>query len=87
MRAAQPRDEQGRNSREWLQAARDARGEYRQDQSPCMRLARRLPPVPGVPPPRHFELRVVVWKTAEVPAHDYIGDMNDLYVKVKPVPT
>ncbi|RHY24406.1 hypothetical protein DYB25_000601 [Aphanomyces astaci] len=40
------------------------------------------PPVDiALPPPITFELRVVVWKTKEVPSFDELTDMNDLFVR------
>ncbi|OQR97039.1 hypothetical protein THRCLA_07103 [Thraustotheca clavata] len=35
----------------------------------------------AMPPAQHFELRVVIWKTKEVPSFDEITDMNDLFVR------
>ncbi|KAF0685790.1 Aste57867_22398 [Aphanomyces stellatus] len=41
-----------------------------------------FPPVDiALPPPQEYELRVVIWKTKEVPAFDEITDMNDLFVR------
>ncbi|RHY35089.1 hypothetical protein DYB32_000418 [Aphanomyces invadans] len=40
------------------------------------------PPVDiALPPPVQFELRVVIWKTKEVPSFDELTDMNDLFVR------
>ncbi|KAF0685797.1 Aste57867_22405 [Aphanomyces stellatus] len=40
------------------------------------------PPVDiALPPPVEFELRVVVWKTKEVPNFDEFTEMNDLFVR------
>ncbi|ETV80250.1 hypothetical protein H257_06591 [Aphanomyces astaci] len=35
----------------------------------------------ALPPPQEYELRVVVWKTKEVPSFDELTDMNDLFVR------
>ncbi|OQS01372.1 hypothetical protein ACHHYP_01203 [Achlya hypogyna] len=35
----------------------------------------------AMPPAQHYELRVVIWKTKEVPSFDEITDMNDLFVR------
>ncbi|KAF0685796.1 Aste57867_22404 [Aphanomyces stellatus] len=40
------------------------------------------PPVDiALPPPTAFELRVVIWKTKEVPNFDEFTEMNDLFVR------
>ncbi|CAK4632712.1 unnamed protein product [Aphanomyces euteiches] len=40
------------------------------------------PPVDiALPPPQEYELRVVIWKTKEVPSFDELTDMNDLFVR------
>ncbi|CAK4072437.1 unnamed protein product [Aphanomyces euteiches] len=40
------------------------------------------PPVDiALPPPITFELRVVIWKTKEVPNFDELTEMNDLFVR------
>ncbi|EQC29478.1 hypothetical protein SDRG_12726 [Saprolegnia diclina VS20] len=44
--------------------------------------AANYPPVDiAMPPAQHYELRVVIWKTKEVPSFDEITDMNDLFVR------
>ncbi|EQC29479.1 hypothetical protein SDRG_12727 [Saprolegnia diclina VS20] len=35
----------------------------------------------ALPPPREFELRVVIWKTKEVPSFNDWTEMNDLFVR------
>jgi len=40
-----------------------------------------------LPPTQMFEVRVVIWKSKDVPAMDWLEGMSDLYVKVKNLKT